>query len=295
MKTLEEYINQQKKLVNFTLKQYLNKYREHSVIGKAINYSVFAGGKRFRPILMLSIGEMLGVKPSVILPSACAVEMIHTFSLIHDDLPAMDNDDFRRGMPTAHKKFGEAIAILAGDALLALAFEVITAHRTALIRDKQLLNVISVLSRAIGIEGVIMGQELDLKHENHSVSFRKMQEIHQLKTGKLLEACAEIAARLSTKNEVFIRRIKKYARHVGLAFQITDDILDVTGNLEKLGKTPGSDARKKKSTYVGLFGIEGAIKAAKIERDRAVKELKVFGNKAGYLIKLADFVLERQR
>ncbi|MFH1760630.1 MAG: polyprenyl synthetase family protein, partial [bacterium] len=241
MKKLKQYYKKKQDQVEKALKKYLARHRKKSIIAEIMNYSTLAGGKRFRPVLMLAIAEMLGSKAENVLPAACAVEIIHTFTLVHDDLPSMDNDDFRRGKLTAHRKYGEAYAILAGDALQAFAFELMAENTPSEVKPERILKAVSVLARSIGKDGVAKGQELDLMNEGKKISLPKLRNIHLLKTAALIEGAAEVAAILSMADKKQIGKIKKYARHLGLAFQIADDVLDETGKFEKTGKKPGSD------------------------------------------------------
>src|SRR3989339_902248 len=240
-------------------------------LAKAMRYSVFAGGKRFRPLLCLATAQMLGSSPKKVLPYACAVEMIHTFTLIHDDLPAMDNSDLRRGKPTCHKVFGEDIALLAGDALNTLAFEIIAKYCD----PKKVAQVSADLGN--GLIKVVRGQVLDLESEDKKISLKTLKNIHLLKTAALIESSLRIGAILGGASSSDIEALSNYGRHLGLAFQIADDILDVTAKSSDLGKPSGLDAVNKKSTYVSLLGLDKAKKMSYLESQLAVKALNRFG------------------
>jgi len=261
-------------------------------IHQAIRWSVFAGGKRFRPALLLVTGQAFGASIKSLLRTACAFEMVHTYSLIHDDLPAMDDDDLRRGRPTCHVRFDEATAILAGDALQTLAFK-------AIAEDHQLpaetrITLISELARAAATpEGMVAGQALDMEAEIHQVNGAQLEEIHRLKTGALIVAAARCGAIIGGANEEELAAITTYGSCLGLLFQITDDLLDVTATAEDLGKTPGKDARSNKATYPGLFGME-ETKAAAIRAHReACAALDQLHRPTDVLRSIADFILHR--
>ena len=263
-------------------------------IYEAMRYSLLAGGKRLRPILCLATCEMTGGNIEMAIPTACALEMIHTMSLIHDDLPAMDNDDYRRGKLTNHKVYGEDVAILAGDALLAYAFEYI-ASQTKNVPADRILRVISHLGRAVGAAGLIGGQIVDLESEGKSdISVDTLNFIHNHKTGALLEACVVCGAILADASSVDLQRLSRYAKNIGLAFQIIDDILDITATQEELGKTAGKDLEAQKVTYPSLWGLdESRTKAQKLVQE-ACEELNTYGEKANPLIGLANFITARK-
>ncbi|MBA2340065.1 MAG: polyprenyl synthetase family protein [Pyrinomonadaceae bacterium] len=259
---------------------------------QAIRWSLFAGGKRLRPALLLAAGEAFGATHDGLLRSACAFEMVHTYSLIHDDLPAMDDDSLRRGRSTCHVQFGEATAILAGDALQTLAFGAI-AEDENLDSDKR-VRVISELARAAGTpDGMIAGQCYDLAAESRSVSVQELETIHQHKTGALIRACARCGAIIAGASEHDIENISAYAAHLGLLFQITDDLLDVTSTAEDLGKTPGKDARSQKATYPALYGIEKAHSLAERACEEACAHLDRIETPTPVLRSIARFVLAR--
>jgi geranylgeranyl diphosphate synthase type II len=264
-------------------------------IYEAMRYSLLAGGKRLRPILCLAACELSGGTVKMAMPTACALEMIHTMSLIHDDLPAMDNDDFRRGKPTNHKVFGEDIAILAGDGLLAYAFEFIVTQ-TQGVAAERLLQVIARLGRAVGAAGLVGGQVMDLDSEGQTnVALDTLNFIHTHKTGALLEASVVCGAILASASDCQLQALSHYAQNIGLAFQIIDDILDVTASREILGKTAGKDVQAQKVTYPRIWGIEESYRQAQQLVDNAKDELQVFGNLAQPLVELADFVTSRDR
>jgi geranylgeranyl pyrophosphate synthase len=261
-------------------------------IHQAIRWSVFAGGKRFRPALLLATGRAFGASAKSLMRTACAFEMIHTYSLIHDDLPAMDDDDLRRGLPTCHVRFDEATAILAGDALQTLAFQ-------AIADDHQLpaetrIMLISELTRAAATpEGMVAGQALDMEAETHQVNGMQLEEIHRLKTGALIVAAARCGAIIGEANENELAAITSYGLQLGLLFQITDDFLDVTATAEDLGKTPGKDARSNKATYPALLGIEETKAAATRAHHDACAALDQIDRDTDVLRRIADFILHR--
>src|SRR5918998_1669122 len=236
-------------------------------IHQAIRWSVFAGGKRFRPALLLATGHAFGAADKVLIKTACAFEMVHTYSLIHDDLPAMDDDDLRRGRPTCHVRFDEATAILAGDALQTLAFQTIANDNR--LKAETRIKLISELARAAATpEGMVAGQALDMEAETRQVTGAQLEEIHRLKTGALIVAAARCGAIIGKANEHELAAVTSYGTDLGLLFQITDDVLDVTATAEDLGKTPGKDAQSNKATYPGLYGMEETRAAAiKAHRD----------------------------
>lgn len=261
-------------------------------IYQAMRYSVLAGGKRLRPILCLATCELAGGTVEMALPTACALEMIHTMSLIHDDLPAMDNDDYRRGKLTNHKVFGEDIAILAGDGLLAYAFEFV-AIKTQNVPAGQLLKVVARLGHAVAATGLVGGQVVDLESEGAQQTVETLNFIHTHKTGALLEASILSGALLASSPETTLQRLSQYARNIGLAFQIVDDVLDVTATRAELGKTAGKDLQAQKATYPSIWGIEESKRQAQGLIDAAKAELAPFGAKAKPLLAIADFIIAR--
>lgn len=260
---------------------------------KAMEYSLMAGGKRLRPVLLMAAADAVGKDGAAFLTTGCAIEMIHTYSLIHDDLPAMDNDDYRRGKPTNHKVFGDGIAVLAGDALLTLAFEVMLRQEGA--APETLVTVVSEMSRAAGPYGMVGGQVLDLEGEGRRLDLAALRKIHMGKTGALFCAAIRSGAILAGAKEAELAALTLYAERFGLAFQITDDILDVTGDEAAIGKPVGSDVRNEKATYVTLTSLEEAKKLAEDAVDEAVAALDIFGERAAFLRDLALFLLGRKK
>ena len=262
-------------------------------IYEAMRYSLMAGGKRLRPILCLATCSLMGGTPEMAMPTACALEMIHTMSLIHDDLPAMDNDDYRRGKPTNHKVYGEDIAILAGDGLLAYAFEYI-ATQTRQVPAERVLQVVARVARAVGAAGLVGGQVVDLESEGRSdVSLETLNFIHNHKTAALLEASVVSGAILAGAADADLQRLSRYAQNIGLAFQIVDDVLDITATQEELGKTAGKDLQAQKATYPSFWGIDESRNQAQKLIEAAKAELASYGPSAQPLVALADFIVAR--
>jgi geranylgeranyl pyrophosphate synthase len=261
-------------------------------IHQAIRWSVFAGGKRFRPALLLATGEAFSAPIRVLIRTACAFEMVHTYSLIHDDLPAMDDDNLRRGRPTCHVRFDEATAILAGDALQTLAFRTIAEDLH--LDTETRVALISELARAAATpEGMVAGQALDMEAETRQVNGTQLEEIHRLKTGALIVAAARCGAIIGKASESELAAVTSYGSHLGLLFQITDDFLDVTATAEDLGKTPGKDAQSNKATYPGLYGIEETKEAAIRAHRDACAALDQIDRPTEVLRRIADFILHR--
>jgi geranylgeranyl diphosphate synthase, type II len=289
---LSTYLVEQKKAIEIALDSALPVIYPEKIY-EAMRYSLLAGGKRLRPILCLAGCEIAGGTTQMAMPTACALEMIHTMSLIHDDLPAMDNDDYRRGKLTNHKVYGEDIAILAGDGLLSYAFELI-ATKTENVPPLQVLQTISHLARASGAPGLVGGQVVDLESEGlKDVSLETLNYIHAHKTGALLEACVVCGAILAGASEGDLQRLSRFAQNIGLAFQIIDDILDITATAEELGKTAGKDVQAGKVTYPSLWGIEESRRQAQQLVTDAQAQLTVFGNKAQPLLAIADYITSR--
>ena len=257
----------------------------------AMSYSLLSGGKRLRPILLMAAADSINMSGEKFLTTAAAIEMIHTYSLIHDDLPAMDDDDYRRGKLTNHKVFGEATAILAGDALLTLAFEVML--RQDGVPPSTLLKVVGEFARAAGMSGMVGGQAIDLQSEGKTITLEELRRMHLGKTGALFRASIRSGAILAGASEEQLSALTKYAEAFGLAFQITDDVLDFVGDEKTLGKPTGSDARNQKSTYVTLTSIESARKLAEQTVADAVEALKDFGAEAEFLRELVRYLLSR--
>jgi geranylgeranyl diphosphate synthase type II len=263
---------------------------------RAMDYSLLAGGKRLRPVLVIAAAEACGASAARVLPTALAFECLHTYSLIHDDLPAMDDDDLRRGRPTCHKAFDEATAILAGDALLTLAFELVA--RNARVRGMKPAAVVEasrILAVAAGAQGMVGGQMADIGAEERRVGLAQLKAIHAGKTGALIRGALEAGAVLAGAKPAQRRALAAYGRHIGLAFQIADDLLNVTGDQKKLGKRTGSDAGRGKSTYPALLGLQKARRFADNELKAALKALRPLGPSGEPLAALARFVIERDR
>lgn len=288
-------LEKRSEIINQALEKYIPTGDTYpSIIHEAIRYSLFAGGKRLRPLLALATAEIFGGNIRDILPAACSLELIHTYSLIHDDLPAMDNDDLRRGIPTCHKKYGEALAILAGDALLTMAFELICrCPLTALITPERLLRVISEVSSAAGTMGLIGGQVVDIISAPEMVNKETIAYIHQNKTGAMYRVAVKTGAILSGAEEDDLDRLTCYAEHLGMAFQITDDILDITGNQETLGKPVKSDLKNNKATYPAVYSMTGAKDMAIDEMEKALQSIDIYEGRADFLKEMAMFVVNR--
>ena len=260
---------------------------------RAMRYSLFAGGKRLRPILVLAAGESLGASTDDLMPAACAIEMIHTYSLIHDDLPAMDDDDLRRGMPTCHKAFGEAVAILAGDALLTQAFRVLASDAPGRDPVRQIRVLREVATAAGSVDALIGGQMRDIESEGKKVDDQTLDYIHRSKTGALIRASAVTGAIIANASEEQIGTVSAYGERIGLAFQIADDILDVSSTSEQLGKTPGKDQAARKATYPALHGIPASEARARKLVDEAAALIDTLDADTAVLQELARFIIAR--
>lgn len=293
MQTVEEYYQSLYNLINATLCDYLSiDYTDYQKVADAMQYSVEIGGKRLRPILTLEFCKMCGGNISDALPFACALELIHTYSLVHDDLPCMDNDDYRRGKESCHKKFGEAYAVLAGDALLTYAFQIAS---DAGVDDHTIVKCTRALSNYAGIYGMVGGQTLDLANEESSdISVSRLEETDKLKTGALIRCACELGCNAAKANNDQYEAAKVYAENLGIAFQIIDDILDVIGNETMLGKAVGSDATNGKATYVTLLGLDGATAKAEELTMQALKALENFEN-SDNLVYLTKQLLQRNK
>lgn len=299
---LSHYFEEKKRAVEDFLQSIQTPVRGTPVQGglshlvEAMKYSLLAGGKRLRPVLVVAAYEACAGDPrrlsDGVVPFAAALEMIHTYSLIHDDLPAMDNDDLRRGRPTSHKVYGEAVAILAGDALLTEAFSVMAKVRLPG-RSETILEVISDIADASGVQGMAGGQLLDLKAEGRQISAEELEALHRHKTGRLIEVSVTTGAKLAGAKGDLLSRMTEYGRSVGLAFQIADDILDVEGGVALLGKNTGGDALKGKSTYPGLLGMEPSRQKATHLRNKAVQALTNLGPAAEPLRLIAEYIVSR--
>jgi geranylgeranyl diphosphate synthase, type II len=289
---LKAYLGKQQQAVEAALEASIAVVYPETIY-EAMRYSLMAGGKRLRPILCLATCELVGGAIEMAMPTACALEMIHTMSLIHDDLPAMDNDDYRRGKLTNHKVYGEDIAILAGDGLLAYAFEFIAAQTQA--PAAQVLKVIAHLGKAVGAAGLVGGQVVDLQSEGKSdVTLETLNYIHRHKTGALLEASVVCGAMVAGAAEGEVDRLSRFAQNIGLAFQIIDDVLDITATQEELGKTAGKDLQAQKATYPSFWGIEESKRQADQLIAAAKAELQSFGAAAQPLLALADYITARK-
>ncbi|HEY5522914.1 MAG TPA: farnesyl diphosphate synthase [Desulfuromonadaceae bacterium] len=294
---LKLYLKEQCARVDAALDRFLPRETElpHSV-HKAMRYSVFAGGKRVRPILMLAACQAVGGDTGRVIPAACAMEMIHTYSLIHDDLPAMDDDDFRRGNPTNHKVFGEAIAILAGDALLTEAFKLASDARfTDGCNPSGLLAVIHEIATCAGSYGMVGGQVVDMESEGrHDIDLATVQYIHTHKTGALIKASVVAGALLGGAAGQQLAAITRYGEAAGLAFQIADDILDIEGTTEEIGKDAGSDEARGKATYPAVMGLTAAKEEAQSMMNEALGSLEIFGSEADPLREIARYIVQRR-
>ncbi|HWY45740.1 MAG TPA: farnesyl diphosphate synthase [Bryobacteraceae bacterium] len=290
--TLAEYVVEQQIRVEEALRRWVPlESTAPESIHKAMRYSLFAGGKRVRPILCIAAARSVSDSPAGIESAACALELIHTYSLIHDDLPALDNDDLRRGRPTCHKVFGEAIAILAGDALLTLAFQVLAQLVCEPGRKVRLIEELALASGTV--DGMIGGQVHDLEGEGKHPTAALLEAIHRAKTGALLKASLRIGGIYAGADDDQLRALSCYGDHIGLAFQIVDDVLDVEQSSEALGKTAGKDAKQQKITFPAVYGLDRSRAMAEQERIAAHQALREFGESADRLRELADFIVHR--
>lgn len=292
---LKTYLNQKQNQVNEAIQQILQNNSSQRIV-QAMMYSVMAGGKRLRPILCTAAAEAVGGNSADVLPAGCAIEMIHTYSLIHDDLPAMDNDDLRRGKPTCHVAFDEATALLAGDALLTLAFQVLSSldHNEQLSASNQ-LEIIHIISTAAGYNGMIEGQMRDMASEGIPLSTEELKELHARKTGALIEASTRSGAVLGGGTPHQIDKLSSYARCVGLAFQVRDDVLNVEGDPAVMGKAVGTDDSRDKNTFPSLIGLEPSKAYAETLVKNALKEIDDFDKKADPLRAIASYIIERNK
>jgi len=291
---LDSYLRESTAAVNAALDRFLPKAKtKPSTIHTAMRYSLFAGGKRLRPALCLAAAEACGGKRKEALPFACAVECVHTYSLVHDDLPAMDNDDFRRGKPTNHKVYGEGIAILAGDGLLTQAFEILV-QGTATKRYAHQTMVLE-LAEASGSLQLIAGQVADLEGEGKNIPLSELQYIHERKTSALLRCAVRLGGMSANCSDAQLKALSNFGYYVGLAFQVIDDILDVTQTTEQLGKTAGKDLTAQKATYPAIVGLDKSREIAAGLTKKAFKSLEPFNGKAVALEALAKYLLERDR
>jgi len=286
--TIKEYLAERARQVDAELDKIMPpETTAPETIHKAMRYSLFAGGKRIRPVLCMEAARAVaGHDMAGVGPVACSLELVHTYSLIHDDLPAMDNDDLRRGRPTCHKVFGEALAILAGDGLLTYAFDVLARHGDA--------RLVAELAAASGTEGgMVAGQVFDIEGEHQTPTAELLERIHRAKTGALLKGAVRLGAIFANASETQLDALSRYGEHIGLAFQIVDDILDVVQSSEALGKTAGKDAEQGKITFPAVYGLEESRQMAEQERQRARAALAGFGEPAERLRELADLIVER--
>lgn len=293
---IDSYFTLCQELIDNTLNDWLPSIEaEPSQLHSAIRYSVLSGGKRIRPVLAFATAEAFGLEREKALAAACAVELIHAYSLIHDDLPAMDDDDLRRGMPTCHIKYGEATAILAGDALQAMAFEMLCSYGEHSATSR--VEMIKTLSVASGTQGMVGGQAIDLDSVGQTLSLTSLERMHNFKTGALIEASIILGAlSAATNTDTSLQPLRKYARSIGLAFQVQDDILDITSDTATLGKTQGADEARNKPTYPALLGLEGAKKKAQELHHTALKALDELGQlDTSRLAQISEFIISRAR
>lgn len=293
---LNAYFAEKIELINAALESKLKTSERPDRLLQAMTYSLMAGGKRFRSVLCVAAAEAVGGDLEDVLPAACALEMVHTYSLIHDDLPAMDDDALRRGQPTCHKAFDEATAILAGDALLTLAFQTLSSIAAG--SDQQAvkwLRVIQLISHAAGYCGMIQGQMLDIASEGSQLTLNELKSLHRLKTGALIEVSSRCGAELVDANSSQIQLLESYAQYIGLAFQVTDDILNVEGDPTIMGKAVGTDKLRQKSTYPSLLGLEESKTFARKLIDNALQALGSFDQKAEPLRAIARYIIDRKK
>lgn len=292
---IKNYLDRKKKRIDEQLARYIRRFCPSDRIYKPVWYAVEAGGKRIRPALCMAACESMGMEDHTVLPAACALEMIHTYSLIHDDLPALDDDELRRGKPTCHVQFGEATAILAGDALLTMAFEVLAeaglSAEPAYVR--LWLQTTQIIATAAGCHGMLEGQVRDLAYEGTRLDQNELESLHRLKTGALLKAAVHCGALLAKADQEQISQLIAYADNIGLAFQVIDDILNVKGDPKILGKAVGTDSQHLKNTYPALLGLEQSEEYARYLINTALQSISAFDNKADALRALARFIVDR--
>lgn len=291
----KQCLKEKASFVEKVLKEYMPKEEGYQkTVIEAMNYSLSAGGKRLRPILTLEACKIVGGNEDEAIPFAIAIEMIHTYSLIHDDLPALDNDDLRRGRPTNHKVYGEAIGILAGDALLNYAFEVMLAGSINKENPEKYLKAINEIAKGAGIYGMIGGQVVDVESENKQIEKEKLDYIHMNKTAAMMVGCMRAGATIGGANSEQMEEITKYAKNIGLSFQIVDDILDIVGDEAKLGKKVGSDIENHKSTYPSLLGLDKSKEIAHNLIDEAKKSIEKLSDDVDFLKGLAEYIIDRE-
>ncbi|MDX5725596.1 farnesyl diphosphate synthase [Clostridioides difficile] len=291
----KQCLKEKASFVEKVLKEYMPKEEGYQkTVIEAMNYSLSAGGKRLRPILTLEACKIVGGNEDEAIPFAIAIEMIHTYSLIHDDLPALDNDDLRRGRPTNHKVYGEAMGILAGDALLNYAFEVMLAGSINKENPEKYLKAINEIAKGAGIYGMIGGQVVDVESENKQIEKEKLDYIHMNKTAAMMVGCMRAGATIGGANSEQMEEITKYAKNIGLSFQIVDDILDIVGDEAKLGKKVGSDIENYKSTYPSLLGLDKSKEIAHNLIDEAKKSIEKLSDDVDFLKGLAEYIIDRE-
>ncbi|MEA1947903.1 MAG: farnesyl diphosphate synthase [Thermodesulfobacteriota bacterium] len=293
---LNSYLLSKRKQIDLAIDKIIDQTTNSSVVVSAMRHSLMAEGKRIRPILCIAASQAVGGQTEDVIMVACALEMIHTYSLIHDDLPAMDNDDLRRGKPTCHIAFDEATAILAGDALLTLAFEILSSIEHNNINNAfKLLLVINIIAKATGYKGMIEGQIKDIAAEGNRIGLKDLEKMHALKTGALIEASINTGAILGNGSVEQIDQLDIYAKNIGLAFQVIDDILNVEGDPAVMGKDVGTDQVRKKSTYPSILGIEKSKEFAKNLVNNALQALDYFDNKSDPLRAIAHYIIDRKK
>lgn len=293
MNNFHEWLSKKQTLIESMLEKNLPESNHESDLNEAIRYSILNGGKRIRSTLVFAIAEIVEVDPIAIEKIVCAIEFLHAYSLVHDDMPCMDNDDLRRGKLSCHKKFGESTALLAGDALQSLAFSCLSCPSLPIKPEKR-LEIIHIFSNAIGLKGMAKGQALDIKNTNKKITLNELKTMHQYKTGALINASCLMPLIASENNDTnMLNCIDAYSKSIGLIFQIKDDILDKEANKDVLGKTPGKDEKDNKSTFVSLLGIDESKKLAANYYENALASIQPLGGKADYLAGIAEFVMTR--
>ncbi len=292
---VHDYLKDRKSLIDRTLDRYLRECKKHpQTLYRAMHYGVFSGGKRLRPILTLAAGELFGGKHKLLLPFACALELIHAYSIIHDDLPALDNDDLRRGELASHKIFGEGVALLAGDALLTEAFHLMSRPQVVhALEPSLILELIHEISHGAGVGGMVGGQVVDLEAEGREVNIAAVEYIHVRKTGALILTAARVGARIGGATPKEMRRISRYSEFLGLAFQIADDLLDAEGSTSEAGRAEARDKERMKATYPSIVGLAAAKARVRELLENCLKEIELFGKDADPLRGIAHYVVER--
>ena len=292
---VHDYLKDRKSLIDRTLDRYLRECKKHpQTLYQAMHYGVFSGGKRLRPILTLAAGELFGGKHKLLLPFACALELIHAYSIIHDDLPALDNDDLRRGELASHKIFGEGVALLAGDALLTEAFHLMSRPQVVhALEPSLILELIHEISHGAGVGGMVGGQVVDLEAEGREVNIAAVEYIHVRKTGALILTAARVGARIGGATPKEMLRISRYSEFLGLAFQIADDLLDAEGSTSEAGRAEARDKERMKATYPSIVGLAAAKARVRELLENCLKEIELFGKDAEPLRGIAHYVVER--